>query len=435
MTSLLIRGGRLIDPSQDLDRTGDLLIRDGKIAGAGDVAGHVDEEIDAEGMIVVPGLIDLHAALRDPGDEEDETTFTGTAAALAGGFTSIACLPDTTPAIDNRAAAEFAILQAARARNCHVYPLGAVTKNLNGEELAEMGQLVDGGAVGFSDGKNPIHNAEIMRRALEYSRMFDRPIFNFPEVEELSRSGIMHEGYYSTLLGLRGMPAAAESIMVSRDLALAEMTEGRLHVTTVTVSNSVQQILQAKEAGVKVTCSVTPHHLALDDSTLQRFDAAFKVNPPLRSQDHIDSLIRGLKDGTIDAISSDHQPYSVEKKRNELDEAPFGIAGLETVIPICIQTLIDPGHLSWLQLIDKLSTRPARILGLSKGTLRENSTADVTLIDPDAEWTIEPEQFYSRGRNTPFAGWTVKGRAETVLVNGQVRFHQGQLLSRANPVA
>jgi len=434
MTSLLIRGGRLIDPSQNLDRTGDLLIRDGVIVGAGDVAGQVDQIIEAEGLIVSPGLIDLHAALRDPGDEEDETTYTGTAAALAGGFTSIACLPDTTPAIDNRAAAEFAILQAARARNCHVYPLGAVTKSLKGEELAEMGQLVDGGAVGFSDGKHPLHNAEIMRRALEYSRMFGRPIFNFPEVEELSRSGVMHEGYYSTLLGLRGMPAAAESIMVGRDLALADMTDGRLHVSTITVTNSVKQIRQAKEDGVKVTCSVTPHHLTLDDSTLQKFDAAYKVNPPLRSRDHIDSLIRGLKDGTIDAISSDHQPYSIEKKRNELDQAPFGIAGLETVIPICLQTLIDPGHLSWLQLIDKLSTRPAAILGLTKGTLKENSAADITLIDPQAEWTIDPEKFFSRGRNTPFEGWDVKGRAHTVIVSGQIRYQHGQILSRISQI-
>jgi len=273
-----------------------------------------------------------------------------------------------------------------------------------------------------------------MRRALEYSRMFGRPIFNFPEVEELSRSGVMHEGYYSTLLGLRGMPAAAESIMVGRDLALADMTDGRLHVSTITVTNSVKQIRQAKEDGVKVTCSVTPHHLTLDDSTLQKFDAAYKVNPPLRSRDHIDSLIRGLKDGTIDAISSDHQPYSIEKKRNELDQAPFGIAGLETVIPICLQTLIDPGHLSWLQLIDKLSTRPAAILGLTKGTLKENSAADITLIDPQAEWTIDPEKFFSRGRNTPFEGWDVKGRAHTVIVSGQIRYQHGQILSRISQI-
>lgn len=430
MSSLLIRGGRVIDPSQNLDYTGDLLIQDGVIVGSGENIAHADQVIEAEDLIVSPGLIDLHVSLRDPGDEEDETTYTGTAAALAGGFTSIACLPDTNPAIDSRAAAEFAILQAARARNCHVYPLGAVTKNLNGEELSEMGQLVDGGAVGFCDGTQTIHNAEIMRRALEYTRMFDRPIFNVPQVPELVRSGVMHEGYYSTHLGLSGIPAAAESIMVGRDLALAEMTDGRLHVTTVSVLGSVSQIRQAKAAGVQVTCSVTPHHLALDDSSLTSFDAAFKVSPPLRSREHIDALIAGLRDGTIDAISSDHQPYSVEKKRNELDQAPFGIAGLETVIPICIQTLIEPGHLTWLQMIDRLSTRPARILGLSKGTLREGTTADVTLIDPEAEWTVDPDAFFSRGRNTPFEGWTVKGRAHSVIVNGQIRFQNGQLALR-----
>lgn len=429
MKTLLIRGGRLIDPSQDLDRIGNLLIENGKIVASGDVNPAADQTLDVTGLIVVPGLIDLHVSLRDPGDEEDETTVSGTAAALAGGFTSIACLPDTSPAIDSRAAAEFAILQAARARNCHVYPLGAVTKELKGEELAEIGQLVEGGAVGFTDAKNPIHNAEIMRRALEYTRMFGRPIFSFPEVTELIRTGVMHEGFYSTLLGLRGMPAAAETIRVGRDLALAEMTDGRVHLMAISAADSVHQIRRAKAAGVQATCSVTPHHLTLDDSLLRSFDSAYKVSPPLRSRDHIETLIQGLKDDTIDAISSDHQPYSIEKKRNELDEAPFGISGLETVLSICVNSLIEPGHLSWLQLIDKLSTTPARILGLSKGTLQTGFAADVTLIDPAVEWTIDPEKFYSRGRNTPFAGWTVRGRAHTVLVGGEIRYENGRVRS------
>jgi dihydroorotase len=431
VNSLLIRGGRLIDPSQNLDRIGDLLIENGKIAAIGDVPEHADETLDATGLIVAPGLIDLHVSLRDPGDEEDETTFSGTAAALAGGFTSIACMPDTSPAIDSRAAAEFAILQAARAGNCHVYPLGAVTKELKGEELAEIGQLVEGGAVGFTDAKNPIHSAEIMRRALEYTRMFGRPIFSFPEVTELIRTGVMHEGFYSTLLGLRGMPAEAESIRVGRDLALTKMTEGRLHLMAISTTDSVHQIRRAKDAGVRATCSVTPHHLTLDDSTLRSFDSAYKVSPPLRSPDHIESLIYGLKDGTIDAISSDHQPYSIEKKRNELDEAPFGISGLETVIPICVKSLIEPGHLSWLELIDKLSTSPARILGLSKGTLQSGLAADVTLIDPVAEWIIDSEKFYSRGRNTPFTGWTVRGQTHTVLVGGEIRYQNGHVRSQS----
>lgn len=434
MGSILIRGGRIVDPTQQIDRAGNLLLVDGKVAGIDVPDAAADEVIDAAGLVVTPGFIDLHVSFRDPGDEEDETTSTGTAAALAGGFSSVACLPDTTPAIDSRAAAEFAILQAARARNCRVYPLGAVTKQLHGEELAEMGQLVDGGAVGFTDAKHPITNAEIMRRALEYTRMFRRPIFNHPEVPELIRSGVMHEGYYSTLLGLRGMPAAAETIMVGRDLTLAEMTDGQLHLMTISAKGSVEQIRQAKRDGVKVTCSVTPHHLALDDSNLQSFDSAYKVTPPLRSREHIDALIEGLKDGTIDAISSDHQPYATEKKRNELDTAPFGIAGLETTLAICLRTLVEPGHLTLSALIDKLSSSPARILGLSKGTLKTGTAADVTLFDPQAEWTVDPTQFHSRGRNTPFAGWTVAGQTHTVIVGGEVRFRQGQVVSTTGSI-
>lgn len=429
MATILIRGGRLIDPRQRLDRVGDLLIRDGAVAGIDAASRAVDRTIDARGKIVCPGFIDLHVSLRDPGDEEDETTNTGTAAALAGGFTSIACLPDTSPAIDNRAAAEFVILQAARARNCHVYPLGAVTKELKGQELAEIGQLVDGGAVGFTDAKQSIANSEIMRRALEYTRMFDRAIFGHPEVAELSHNGVMHEGFISTLLGLRGIPSAAETIMVGRDLALAEITEGRLHLMTISARGSVEQIRRAKREGVGVTCSVTPHHIALDDASLRTFDAAFKVSPPLRTQQHIDALIQGLQDGTIDAISSDHQPYTMEKKRNEIDLAPFGMTGLETLLPICIQSLIAPGHLTWLELIEKLSSAPARILGLKQtGSLETGMVADVTLIDPEVEWTIDPEKFFSRGRNTPFAGWMVKGRVETTIVSGEVRFDRGKLV-------
>lgn len=423
MGSLLIRGGRIVDPSRQLDEIGDLLIADGRIV---ESLGTADETLDARGLIVTPGLIDPHVSLRDPGDEEDETTATGTAAALAGGFTSIACLPDTSPAIDNRASAEFTILQAARARNCHVYPLGAVTKNLAGEELAEIGQLVDGGAVGFTDAHHPIANAEIMRRALEYTRMFQRPIFSFPEVPELIRGGVMHEGFYSTLLGLRGMPTAAETIAVGRDLALAEMTGGRLHLMSISAERSVSQIRQAKQVGVLATCSIAAYSIALDDSHLRSFDSAYKLSPPLRSPEHIAALIDGLKDGTIDAISSDHQPFAVEKKRNELDEAPFGAAGLETVLPICLQTLVEPGHLTWLQLIDKLSTGPARILGLSKGTLQPGAIADVTLIDPERSWTIDSRQFRSRGRNTPFEGWTVRGQAVTVIVDGEIRYRNGE---------
>lgn len=425
MGTLLITNGRIICPSQGIDREGSLLIRDGKIVGidvplsSGEV---IEKRIDAKGLIVCPGLIDTHVSFREPGNEDDETTFSGTAAALAGGFSSVACMPDTSPVVDTRAAAEFILLQAERAKHCNVFPLGAITKRHAGEELAEIGQLVEGGAVGFTDAKTPVANAEIMRRALEYTRMFDRPIFNHPQVPELVAGGMMHEGYHSMLLGIRGMPAAAEDVMVGRDIALTELTGGRLHLMCISTKHSVEQIAQAKAAGLRVTCEVTPHQLALTDESLRLFDSNYKVDPPLRSQDHIDALFAGLKNGTIDAICSDHQPYAEEKKAVELDAAPFGIIGLETLLPICIKTLIEPGRLTWPELIAKLTIGPAKILRIAKGTLKPGADADVTIIDPNVEWTIDAAKFQSLSRNTPFDGWKVKGRAHTVIVHGQVRY-------------
>ncbi|MEX2285513.1 MAG: dihydroorotase [Planctomycetaceae bacterium] len=422
MSTLLIRGGRIIDPRSNVDRVGDLLIANGAVVGIDQHVANADVVINAADKIVCPGLIDLHVSLREPGDEEDETTASGTAAALAGGFTSLAAMPDTSPVVDNRAAAEFILLQAERAAHCHVFPLGSVTKNHDGQELAEIGQLVEGGAVAFTDAKKPIANAEIMRRALEYTKMFDRPVFNHPQVPELAHGGVMHEGFYSTLLGLRGIPAAAEEIMVDRDIALAEMTHGRLHLMCISTTNSVEMIRRAKARGVKVTASVTPHHLALTDEMMRTFDSNYKVDPPLRSSEHIEALIQGLKDGTLDVISSDHQPYAAEKKDHELDLVPFGVVGLETLLPVCIKTLIEPGHLRWPQLIAKLTQHPAEVLKIAKGTLSPGADADVTIIDPLVEWTIDPQRFRSKGRNTPFAGWRVHGRAQTVIVSGQVRY-------------
>jgi dihydroorotase len=276
--------------------------------------------------------------------------------------------------------------------------------------------------VGFTDAKTPVANSEIMRRALEYTRMFDKPIFNHPQVPELDADGVMHEGYHSMLLGLRGMPAAAEDVMVGRDLALTELTGGRLHLMCISTKRSVRQIAHAKADGLRVTCEVTPHQLALTDECLRLFDANYKVDPPLRTEDHIEALIAGLKDGTIDAICSDHQPYAEEKKAVELDAAPFGIIGLETLLPICIKTLIEPGRLTWPELIAKLTTGPARILGINKGTLKLGADGDVTIIDPNTEWTIDAARFQSQSRNTPFDGWKVKGRAHTVIVRGQIRY-------------
>lgn len=422
MSTLLIRQGRVIDPSQQLDRVGDLWIEGHRILGM-DLPGiRADEVIEATGLIVSPGLIDLHVSLREPGSEEDETIATGTAAALAGGFTSVACMPDTDPVVDNRSEAEFIIIQGERASHTHVYPLGAVTKHTAGEELAEMGQLVAAGVLAFSDGRKPVANAEIMRRALQYASMWDRPIFNRPQVPELVQNGVMHDGFISTRLGLRGMPAAAEDIMVGRDIALCELTGGRVHLMCISTMGAIDQIRRAKQRGIRITTEITPHQFLLTDDLMGTFDSNLKVDPPLRSAEHISACIDGLLDGTIDVICSDHQPHSPEKKQRELDLVPFGIVGLETLLPLCITELVQTGRMTWLQFLSKVTTGPAKILGLKKGTLQPGSDADVTLIDPNTPWVIDPDKFLSKSRNTPFGGKSVQGRATCVIVNGRVRY-------------
>jgi dihydroorotase len=421
MDILRIINGRVIDPAQNVDRLVDLWIRGGQIAGFGAQSYEATRTIDAAGMIVCPGLIDMHVHLREPGREEDETIATGTAAALAGGFTSVACMPNTEPALDNQAAAEFVYLQARRAGNANVYPVGAITKGRQGSELAEMGGLVQGGAVAFTDDDAPVVSAEIMRRALEYSRMFDKPILTHCEDLDLTRGGVMHEGFESMRLGLRGLPAAAEEVMVHRDIALAELTGGRLHVLTVSTPGSVDLIRRARQRGVKVSGEVSPAHLTLTDDCLRSFDSHFKMNPPLRTKQDVLALVEGLKDGTLEVIASNHAPHAPEKKVREIDQAPGGIIGLETLLPVCIRALIEPGHLTWPQLIEKLTISPARVLGIDRGTLKPGAEADVTIIDPSAEWTIDAGQFRSKSRNSPYAGWKVKGRAHATIVAGQVR--------------
>lgn len=429
MSSLLIRNGHVIDPANGIDGPGDVWVRDGRIAGvvlsggnatADDVS--ADTEIDATGLLVTPGFVDTHVSLREPGFEEDETTATGTAAALAGGFTSIAALPDTVPVVDNRSGAEFVRLQAERARNCHVYPLGAVTKNSAGLELAEIGQLVEGGAVGFSDAKRPVANAEVMRRSLEYAGMFERPILHFAMVPELAEGGVMHEGFQSTRLGLRGIPAAAQDIMTGRDIALAQLTGAHLHLMCVTTADSVERIRMARSRGIQITADVTPHHLFLTDQVMESFDTLFKCNPPLRSESHVAALIAGLKDGTIGAITADHQPVAIEKKAVELDEAPFGICGLESLLPLCVKSLIEPGHLTWPELIARLTVGPAAVLHLDCGSLTAGRPADLTLIDPFTRWTIDARNFHSKSRNTPFDGMSVQGRVIMTIVEGECRY-------------
>jgi len=425
MERLLIRGGRVVDPSQGLDREMDILIQGGQIVEYDPPSRGDEVVIDARGKIVTPGLIDMHVHLREPGDEEDETIASGTAAALAGGFTSIACCPNTDPPIDTSATVEFVRQKAARADNCHVFVMACVSKDRKGEELAEIGQLVAAGAVAFTDDGAAVRDPELMRRAFEYCLMFDKPVCNHCEIPELARNGVMHEGLVSLILGLPGIPAAAESVMVARDIALAEATGGRLHVMHVSTLDSVEAIRRAKNRGVRVTAEVTPHHFMLTDECLRTFDANFKMNPPLRSRDHLEACINGLRDGTIDVIASDHAPHAKEKKMQELDRAPFGIIGLETTLSLVITKLIKPGILTWSEAVAKMTVNPAKILGLNKGTLAIGADADVTIIDPNWEWVVDPSRFLSKARNTPFTGWKLEGRATDVIVSGTIKYRIG----------
>jgi dihydroorotase len=423
MTTLRIINGRVIDPSQGLDQVTDLWLRGDRVLGLGPhPSAAADSTLDASGRIVCPGLIDMHVHLREPGREEDETIATGTAAALAGGVTSVACMPNTEPATDSQAAAEFICLQAKRAGNANVFPVGAITKGRKGAELAEIGGLVEGGAVAFTDDGSPVVSAEIMRRAMEYCRMFDKAILSHSEDLDLTRGGVMNEGFESMRLGLRGLPPCAEEIMVFREIALAELTGARVHILHVSTAGSVELIRRGKKRGVRVTGEACPHHFTLTDKCLRSFDSNFKMAPPLRTDDDVQALLAGLRDNTLEVIATDHAPHAPEKKMRELDQAPNGIIGLETLLPVCIQALIEPGHLTWPQLIEKLTLQPARVLGIDRGTLKPGAIADIAIIDPAAEWTIDPAQFRSKSRNCPFAGWRVSGRADIVIVGGVILF-------------
>jgi dihydroorotase len=424
MSRILIQNGRVIDPSQSMDRVTNLLIEDGRIAAYDASPNGQDEIIDAAGKIVAPGLIDMHVHLREPGFEEDETIATGTAAAVAGGFTSVACCPNTDPPIDSQGTVEFIHHQAALAGGANVYVIACVSKDRRGEELAEIGQLVKAGAVAFSDDGSPVGNAELMRRAFEYCLMFDKPVLNHLEIRELAQHGVMHEGVTSLVLGLSGIPAAAEDVMASRDIALAEATGGRLHIMHVSTGGTIHALRRAKKRGVRVTAEVTPHHFTLTDECLRTFDSNFKMNPPLRGKGHVEACIEALQDGTIDCIATDHAPHAKEKKMQELDRAPFGVIGLETCLGLVVTQLIEPGHLDWPTALAKLTVNPARILGIPKGTLAVGADADVTVIDPEAQWTVDPAEFRSKSTNTPFAGWELKGRADTVLVGGRVKLRR-----------
>lgn len=425
MSRILIENGRLIDPSRKIDRVTNLLIDHGRIAAVDAPADTpADTTIDAAGKIVAPGLIDMHVHLREPGREEDETIQSGTAAALAGGFTSIVCCPNTEPPIDTQGAVEFIRQKAARADNCNVFVIACVSKNRQGKELAEIAQLVEAGAVAVSDDGAPVYDPELMRRAFEYCLMFDIPVMNHAEVLELTKGGVMHEGATQLVLGLGGIPAAAEDVMTTRDIALAEATGGRLHVMHVSTGGAIHAIRRAKRRGVRVTAEVTPHHFTLTDENLRTYDSNFKMSPPLRGQGHVDACIEALGDGTLDVIATDHAPHAKEKKMRELDQAPFGIVGLETALGLVVTKLIEPGHLDWPSALAKMTINPARILKLPKGTLAVGADADVVVIDPTVRWTVEAGDFRSKSGNSPYLGWELTGRATTVIVGGKVKFER-----------
>ncbi|MEM8732719.1 MAG: dihydroorotase, partial [Planctomycetota bacterium] len=389
--SFLVENGHVVDPTQSLDRKARVLVENGKIAAIDPADGDlpVCERIDASGMVVAPGLVDLMTELGEPGREEDETIESGTAAALAGGFTSIACSANTDPPIDTAAAVEFVRQKAARADHCRVHVVGCVSKERKGDELAEIGSLVDAGAIALSDAPKPLHNTALLRRALEYCLMFDRPLIDHPEVPSLTRGGVMHEGMEQLKLALAPLPSEAEDLATSRDLRLIETTGGRLHLSSISTAGSVELVRRHKSRGVNVTVGVRIANLCLSDTLLKSFDSNLKVNPPLRSQEHIDACIAAIADGTIDVLSAGHQPQALEKKMQELDAAPFGMTSLDTALAMTITHLIRPGHLSWSRAIELLAASPAKVLGLESGTLQVGRPADMILIDPDREWTVE----------------------------------------------
>jgi len=385
------------------------------------------EVIDANGLVVCPGLVDMHVHLREPGREDEETIESGARAAIRGGFTSVACMPNTDPPIEGEEGVKFVQGKALEAGMARVFPVAAVSKGQKGETLSEIGSAIRAGAVGVSDDGYPVASSALMRRALEYVKMFDRPVMAHCEDPGLSARGVMNEGKTSTLLGLRGIPGASEEVEVIRDIILTRLTGSRLHVCHVSTGSSLEFIGRAKSSGVAVTCEVTPHHLALTDEAVTDFDTNTKMKPPLREKSDVEALRKGIAAGLVDAIASDHAPHSPEEKDQEFDLAPFGVVGLETTLGIVMTCLYHEKVVTLPELVRLLSTSPARILGLAVGTLKPGTPADVTLLDPEAQWEIDPGLFVSKSRNTPFSGWKVKGRAITVMVGGRVLMRDGEI--------
>ncbi len=424
MRPILIRGGRVIDPSQGVDEVTDLLLAEGKVQATGRDLGQPDDAlvVEAAGKVVAPGLIDLHVHLREPGQEELETVATGAMAAAAGGFSAVCAMPNTDPVTDNQAAVGFIVSQAQRAARARVYPIGAVSLGQRGQQLAEFGELVGAGAVAVSDDGKPVASSHLMRTALEYARTFGIPVADHCEDPTLAAGGAMHEGLVSTRLGLQGVPAAAEEIMVARDILLAELTGGHVHLCHMSTRGSVELIRRAKDKGLRVTAEACPHHFTLTHEACEGYNTNAKMNPPLREPEDREAIRQALRDGTIDVICTDHAPHHYDAKEREFDDAPNGIIGLETALGLAVTELVETGLLTLVDLVNRMSTMPARVFNLPGGTLARGAAADVAVLDPTVAWTVRPEEFYSKSRNTPFAGRQLIGRAETTIVRGQVVF-------------
>lgn len=412
----------MIDPGR-VNGMADVLIENGTISavGPGLKAPAGATIIQAKGQLVLPGFVDLHVHFREPGFEYKETIQSGTAAAVAGGFTTVCAMPNTNPVNDNQAVTEFMLERARAAGNAHLYPIGAITKKSEGKELAEIGDLRRSGCVAISDDGKPVMNSLVMRRAMEYARAFDVPVVDHCEDLHLSEGGCMNEGLVSTELGLPGIPSAAEDVMVARNVSLAELTGARLHLAHISTAGSVRMVREAKARGLKVTAEACPHHFTLTEELTRGYNTHAKMNPPLRTLQDVQAIKEGLRDGTIDVIATDHAPHATQEKQLEFTEAPFGIVGLETALSLTL-ALVDEGVLTLESAVDKLSTAPAKAFSLNAGTLAVGAPADVAIVDPNRQWQVDPARFRSKSRNTPFAGWKVKGQVTTTIVSGRVVF-------------
>jgi len=424
--SLLIKNGRVIDPASGTDETLDILIDKGKIA---EINPKIETEgkkiIDASRLVVAPGFIDMHTHLRDPGQENKETIRSGSLAAAKGGFTSIACMPNTVPVNDNRGVTEYIISEAKKRAVINIFPIAAVSKDQKGEELTDMADLVDAGVVAFSDDGLPVKTSHIMRRALEYSKLLNTLIIDHCEDKSLTQDGVMHEGYFSYLFGLGGMPASSEEIIVARDLILAEKADARIHIAHLSVKGAIDYIREAKKKKVNVTTEVTPHHLLLADSSLESYDTNLKVNPPLRSKDDVEALVKAIKDGIVDVIVTDHAPHTLDEKNVELDDAPFGINGLETAVSLILDKLVFKNIIPLRKFIEMISTTPAIILGLeNKGKIKVGVEADLTILNLHKEIVVDVKKFKSKSRNNPFHGWKLRGAPVMTIVGGKIVYSE-----------